>query len=323
MAENVLQRINLLDTSVSSLNLGDNIIVDSIKKELHTLFKNSFFTNVATHDSFGETGRELVADSEFSLLLGSNILSSKFKLFGKDHWDLKPRHYSVLKNKVVLCGVGWRRHNIPTNQAQKWAYKRLFSKAHFHAVRDSPTAERLDAIGVPNVLNTACPTMWKLVPGFCKTITAEKSKEVVFTLTKHKSDVELDAMLVRRLKECYDKVYFWPQQIGDLEYLSELNTGLTGMELLPATLEAFDHILEQPAIEYVGTRLHGGIRSLQHGRRTLIISVDYRAEHISQDTNLPVINRTEVSSLEVILSKSRPTEIRLPQGNIDKWKGQF
>ena len=38
-----------------------------------------------------------------------------------------------------------------------------------------------------------------------------------------------------------------------------------------------DALIQDTECDYIGTRLHGGIRALQHGRRSLILSVDNRA----------------------------------------------
>ena len=38
-------------------------------------------------------------------------------------------------------------------------------------------------MGIQNVLNTGCPTMWRLTPEYCATIPTQKAKNVVFTLS--------------------------------------------------------------------------------------------------------------------------------------------
>jgi hypothetical protein len=42
-------------------------------------------------------------------------------------------------------------------------------------------------------------------------------------------------------------------------------------------------------VDFVGARLHGGIRALQRGRRTLTIALDNRAREIAGDTGMPVV----------------------------------
>ena len=49
-------------------------------------------------------------------------------------------------------------------------------------------------------------------------------------------------------------------------------------------------------IDYVGTRLHAGIRALQHKKRTIIIGIDNRAIEKAKDFNLTVIDRKNIKN---------------------------
>jgi hypothetical protein len=88
------------------------------------------------------------------------------------------------------------------------------------------------------------------------------------------------------------------------------------------SLQALDEILTID-IDYLGTRLHAGIRALQNKKRTLILAVDNRAIEISKDTNLPVVPRNDWESITSWIESAYETRIRLPWSNIDKWKSQF
>ncbi|HJG62994.1 MAG TPA: hypothetical protein K8W21_08480, partial [Enorma massiliensis] len=98
----------------------------------------------------------------------------------------------------------------------------------------------------------------------------------------------------------------------------------TAFTILPPSLEALDRVLERDDVDYVGTRLHAGIRALNHGRRSLVVTVDNRARHISQDTGLPTLERTELGEkLTDWINGSYATEIVLPEEAIAAWKAQF
>ena len=88
------------------------------------------------------------------------------------------------------------------------------------------------------------------------------------------------------------------------------------------SLQALDEILTID-IDYLGTRLHAGIRALQNKKRTLILAVDNRAIEISKDTNLPVVPRNDWESITSWIESDYTTQIILPWSNIDKWKSQF
>ena len=76
-------------------------------------------------------------------------------------------------------------------------------------------------------------------------------------------------------------------------------------------------------LDYVGSRLHGGIYALRHGKRSLILAVDNRALEIHKDTNLPVIPREATDGLAEIINSEWATEINLPQEAIDQFINQF
>jgi polysaccharide pyruvyl transferase WcaK-like protein len=75
---------------------------------------------------------------------------------------------------------------------------------------------------------------------------------------------------------------------------------------------------------YVGTRLHCGVASLQHGWSALIISVDNRAEEMGRDCRLPVVGRQELDKAKLwLLGKLDFGLIKIPLDQIEEWKGQF
>src|ERR1700709_2545839 len=45
-------KIAVLDTSVTSMNLGDQIIMDATRGILNELFPNAFYVNLPTHEFF-------------------------------------------------------------------------------------------------------------------------------------------------------------------------------------------------------------------------------------------------------------------------------
>ena len=122
------------------------------------------------------------------------------------------------------------------------------------------------------------------------------------------------------LLESYERVYLWLQGRDDLAYIRELGYE-DKLELIASTLEAYDAVLAIDDLDYVGTRLHAGIRALSKGHRSLVISIDNRAECIGVDTGLPVLRREDViiALAEKVHSQIR-TEIEMPWENIVRWK---
>ncbi|MEP4051270.1 MAG: polysaccharide pyruvyl transferase family protein, partial [Litorimonas sp.] len=74
----------------------------------------------------------------------------------------------------------------------------------------------------------------------------------------------------------------------------------------------------------VGTRLHGGIRGLMHGRRVLVTQIDNRARDIGLETGLPTCARDmPVDALAARLGAGFATEMNLPVAEIERFLGQF
>ena len=174
-----------------------------------------------------------------------------------------------------------------------------------HSVRDSFTESQLKAVGINNVINTGCPTMWNLTPEHCKSISAVKSNAVVFTLTDYNQDLTSDLKLISALKYLYQDVYFWPQGSGDISYFESLPIDVVReVKVLSPHLHSLNAILVSGNIDYVGTRLHAGIRALQRKVRSLIIGIDNRAIEKSKDFGLPVLSRTDIDRLREGANKS-------------------
>ena len=62
---------------------------------------------------------------------------------------------------------------------------------------------------------------------------------------------------------------------------------------------------------------------MQKKRRTIIISIDNRAEEMAKDYNINIIKRDNISGLEELINSNIETKINLPIENINKWIQQF
>lgn len=239
-------------------------------------------------------------------------------------WAL-PRSHEL--RDVVLLGVGMSDIGIG-NQIDDYSrrfYERTLSRRFYHSVRDEMTRRRLESIGITNVLNTACPTMWTLTPEVQRRIPARKAREVLTSITDYCFDPALDRAMLDVLGAQYEKVIIWVQGSHDIDWCLSNIVDLGGYELIGPSLGDLDRVLQTRDVDYVGTRLHAGIRCLNNGVRTLVVAVDNRARQIGADTGLPVIERQEIASglLEGWINNPSPSRIQVPFERIERWKGQF
>jgi len=173
-----------------------------------------------------------------------------------------------------------------------------------------------------NVLNTGCPTLWNLTEKHCMEIPKIKAKNVIFTITDYAKNPERDINLISLLSKNYEKVFVWIQGMGDYDYIEKIK-GNNIVNFINPNLFDFDEFLKTNDVDYVGTRLHAGIRALQFKRRTIIIGIDNRAIEMKNDFNLPVINQKEINNLELFINSDFETKISIPTKNIETWKNQF
>lgn len=317
-----MKPITILDTSIATTNLGDEIIADGVKKELNGMFGDkSMFLSVPTHEKIGRHSRKIINKSQYSFVAGTNLLNSKYRLVRTKPWKLNLLEASILNN-VILMGVGWGDYQGDIQPLAKFFYKQILDSNKIHSVRDNYTKEKLESIGISNVINTGCATMWKLTPEHCMTIPTSKAQNVVFTLTDYNKDPLKDQKLIDILVENYKKVFFWIQGSRDFEYIQSLN--FKNVEFIGPSLNSYDKLLESNIdLDYVGTRLHAGIRAMQKKRRSIIIGIDNRAIEKKKDFNINVVERKDIETIADIINNKVETKLTLDFNKINQWKKQF
>jgi len=313
-----MKLITILDTAACSSNLGDQVIMDAVNQNLNNIFPDDFFIRSHTHEVISKTSYRYIKNSDFIIVGGTNLLSSNMNSYNQwkvSLWD------SLFVKDVILMGVGWWQYQKKPNLYTNILYNRLLNKNYFHSVRDGYTEQNLKSIGITNVINTCCPTMWSLTEEHCAKIPTKKSNSVLLTFTEYNQKPDYDSRLINILSQEYEKIYFWTQQPKDYEYIRNI-CGESVVYVKPS-LKALDEILSSYDTDYVGTRLHAGIRALQHKRRALILSVDNRAIEIGRDTNLPTASREDMESISSWINSNYETQIKLPLANINEWRNQF
>lgn len=313
-------QIIIYDTAINTDNSGDQIIMDNCTNILGKVFNTENAINIPTHTYPENELVNLALDIKTKVVCGTNILSGDMKRYGL--W--KFANNLDIYNGVILMGVGFSSKNSKFTLYTKCLLKYMLSKDGIHSVRDSFTETCLKEIGIKNVINTSCPTMWKLNEELCAQIPNNKSRNVVCTITDYSKDVQNDSLMLEILLKEYDSVSIWIQGENDYEYIKSLGYQ-NKLRIIPIGIESYDDFLNKnKELDYVGTRLHAGIRSIAYKHRSIVISIDNRAEAISKDTGLPIIYREDLKNkLESKINSSFETKINLPKEKIDLWMRQF
>ena len=293
-------------------NLGDIIIKQAIAANIQEFGEVNWI-------AIDQLSSGALPPGSLLILAGANILANN-PFFNTSVWRPPLSEY-LRKHYVLLFGIGWWQYQDKVNALSQAFYRRALVQDMLHSVRDGYTARMLASCGVQNVLNTGCPTMWKLNDEYH--FGESKPGAVVFTLTDYYRDREHDQELVRMLLDEYEEVRFFPQGIGDCAYLSSLGFDSMRIRVLERSLDAFDGLLQSDPIDYVGTRLHAGIRALQNGRRAFVVSVDNRATEISRDTGLPVVERAALGTLRKRIQSEVDLNLRIERQAIGRFKASL
>lgn len=322
-----MKKILLLDTSIGTSNMGDHIIMECVRKELEPLIENNFVYDMPTHlpafNSFAVFRNSLAvqnyANADFKFAGGSNLLVKDLRTH-YPQWNIHLFDSKPL-NGTVLVGVGAGAGDYTNNYTKK-IYQKVLNHNYYHSVRDERSKEYVQSLGL-KAINTGCVTMWMFTPEFCKSIPRKKADRVVFTLTGKAIVDSEDQYLINILKKSYNEVFFWIQGDQDLSYFNKLEN-TEGIKIIPPSIRLYDKLLVETDLDYIGTRLHGGIYAMRHGKRAIIIAIDERAREINQGNNLNCIEKSDVpTTLEKMIYSEFSTEIIMPFKEIKKWKDQF
>lgn len=315
-----MKRAVIYDPSVSSINLGDHIIADSARRQLAPLLEGAFEVTVSTHLPVSVMYARILLRADHRFVLGSNLLRGKMNRAFRQ-WDINLVTAKML-GPVALIGAGWWQYRDTLNAYTSVLYRTILDRELPQSVRDGYTEKQLRSAGLTNVINTGCPTMWELTPQHCRTIPTQRASQVVTTVTDYGKDPANDRAMLRLLSEEYSAVHVWLQGLNDDIYLRDIAADLPNVQLVAPNLAAFDRVLDAPDIEYIGTRLHAGIRALQKKRRSIVLSIDNRAMELSRDFSLTVVRRGAHDELREMLRGEFPTEVTIPTDAIHEWKRQ-
>ena len=307
--------ISILDTSISTSNHGDEIIMDACNEYLKEIFKLEDYYTIPWHTKISWNTLNIINNSELIILSWTNALKSPILMRPFFKW----LSFLFLKNKIVLLWVGWWKYQKYIDPFTKIILKYSLSKDYFHSVRDEYTKNKLEELWFNNVINTSCPTLWKIKNNF---LNIPKKEKVIFTLTVYSKDIINDNLLISILQKQYKEVLFWPQQIWDLEYINKL-WATKDIKILPWNLESYNELLKTWEYDYIWTRLHAWVRALQRWVRTIIIGIDNRAREISKDIWLYIVERSNLDKLNELIPAIIDKKIITNQNNINKWKVQF
>lgn len=321
-----MKKVIVFDTAIGTGNKGDDIIMESARAALRELLDESYVLNLGTH-IVNYTGIQLLKknfklkfmnEADYKFIMGTNLLTNKlFRL--SPQLNINPFNCMPYKN-AILFGVGTMQKKGNPGPYTQYMYHRILSHKYIHSVRDDLAKEKLEKMGF-KALNTGCPTLWCLTEELCKQIPTKKANQAILTVSANRKDCTADQKLIDTVRKNYEKVYLWGQWLPDEDYFNTFKN-IEGIEII-RSLEKYHDILSSKDIDYVGTRLHGGIYAMQHRKRAIIIAVDHRSTGISENNHINCLDRKDIDGLDAMINSEFETKIKLQTEEITAWLGQF
>ena len=312
-------KLVLFDTAINSQNMGDSIIAYYCTKALSEIIAGKNVLRVPTHTLPSEKQLAEISHAGGKIVCGTNLITPHFEEFS--NWKM-PSNLEGYRD-IVTMGVGWGYYCDEISKISKFAYRTVLSKKKLHSVRDGYTERKFREMGIKNVVNTGCPTLWGLTPEHCARIPQKKASRVITTLTDYDRDPEADRFMLDILKSSYKQVFVWLQGTEDFSYLQSL-IDPDSVQIIDRDLEQYTKALDMGDVDYVGTRLHAGIHAMNRGVRTIILAVDNRATEMGRDFNLPVMDRSDLEhTLMDKICSQWETSVKIPIEQIDLWKANI
>ena len=321
--------IVLFNTAIGTSNNGDYIICESAKERLAPLLNKSFVMEFSSHLNnlgilhylFPSSKYSFAKNCDYKFILGTNLLTSNMFKSARQ-WPIVTMNRKIYHNSIML-GVGITYSDIEMDPFTRHMYSEILRKDIIHSVRDEKSKELLESINGIRALNTGCPTLWKLTPEVCAKIPQQKAKNVIVSVSGYKNQIDksADQKMVDILESNYEDVYLWVQTTDDELYYKSLQHTKTYKAIY--SLNQFELVCRNNNVDYVGTRLHGGILAMQNKVRSLIIEIDHRAKGFRIDNNINTVARESIEKLELIINDVIETNIILNMDAIKEWEYQF
>lgn len=296
--------IGWIDPSIETGNGGDLIIAQAVGGELRELVPSGEIHPLPSRRPWTREERKLAQGCDLFVVGGTNLLTSHPHKYRQ--WEYGLRDAVLLRHRCILFGVGWWQYQDPPDVLARAMLRSALLPGVEHGARDSYTVGQLQHSGIEAV-NISCPTLWDAPPS--GTTRNQFRGPVVATLTDYMRDPERDEHLLKALRARTDELHVWPQGSEDVDYVTEL--GFAG-QLVDSDLSTFDDLLANPGMEYVGTRLHAGIRALAAGVPAVVVAIDNRAAEIARDVQLWSIARTDLNGLDRYLDELSSWGLVLP-----------
>jgi polysaccharide pyruvyl transferase WcaK-like protein len=284
--ERALRSIAFLNPSLSTHNVGDLFIEDSVKRIVQYDPERSI--HIDPRKPVTQESIDRMNECDAAVIVGTNLWYRE--IYKEGQWMLSRKELARIRIPIIPFGVGTTRHRQEDNgftAESRDILKAIHDSCNSSSVRDLRTLEALTEAGMNNVALTGCPTLFRSLKPEWTLAQNKPGKKIVVTVRKgQKGNVRC---LLRLLKTRGWEVLIAGQQDKDV-YFSRT---IPFIQKATQTLYQYDL---QPYLnctkEYygaIGWRLHGNMLHLAHGNPAVFFANCSRAESFCQTFQLPCV----------------------------------
>lgn len=280
------QAIAFINPKISTTNVGDFFIEDSVKRLIDYDSERSIDIDPRKPLKPGDIERINRCDA--AVIVGTNLW---YRSIAKpNRWMITADELKKIKVPFVPVGVGATLHRGESDQfdtASAALLKQIHSQCAEGSVRDPQTWEMLTKAGIDNVRMTGCPTLFRTLKPHWQ-LRKKPSRDVVVTVRKGQ-DANI-RIILDELRRRNKRPVIAAQKARDL-YCARRRffSPTTGTRsLYEFNLAPYQKLVDD-SYGAIGWRLHGNMFHLAHGNPAVFFANCSRVRSFTEAFSLPCI----------------------------------
>lgn len=291
------QAIAFINPKLSTSNVGDYFIEDSVKRLLNYDKERSI--DIDPRKPLNPGDIEKINRCDAAVIVGTNLWYKHISKPGR--WMISLEELKKIKIPFIPLGVGTTQHRGEEKSFQfdnetVALLSEIHSKCNESSARDPRTYETLKKAGLSNVKMTGCPTLYRsLQPNW--SLNKKATDDVVITARKgHDKNIKI---IINELISHGKNPIIAAQKQNDLycarkrfPFLKQKVKALYEFNINP-----YQELVNQ-AYGAIGWRLHGNMFHLAHGNPTMFFANCSRCLSFSEAFDLPCIYAEDKEAID-------------------------
>lgn len=291
----MLDVVSFINPRLSSKNVGDIFIDDSVKRILKYDRENS--VEIDPRKPITLEHIEAINRTKAAIIVGTCLWYRS--LPKPSRWHFNMDLLRQIKVPIIPMGVGTQRHFDADNAFDPGTLeqiKHIHSSCEVASARDIRTIEVLHESGIRNVALTGCPTLFRSLKKEWKLCRSESNH---ITVTVRKGQRHNVKTLLKLLEKKGCRVTIAAQGAGDcfLNYSIPFFQKKT-QTLYEYALDPYLKLVDECA-GAIGWRLHGNMIYLAAGKPAMLLSNSSRGQSFCDTFRLPTLRSPDYETLPV------------------------